>query len=70
MICFLERHLPLELVEIISRNLHALYIKDICEIINHKIVFIIADKKLSWLVCSTQNYYSVLEVERGDWRDT
>tara|TARA_R100000541_G_C1840582_1_gene75834 strand:- start:238 stop:453 length:216 start_codon:yes stop_codon:yes gene_type:complete len=69
MISFLENHLPIELVEIIARKLHALYIKDICEIINHKIVFIITDEKISWLVCETQNYYSVLEVNKGDWED-
>ena len=42
---------------------------DICEIINHKMVFIITDEKLSFLVCETQNYYSVLQVMEGDWKD-
>ena len=68
MISFLDSYLPPELVEIISKKLHASYIKDICDIINHKIVFILADQKLSWLVCETQNYYSVLEGE-GEWRE-
>ena len=66
MISFLDRLLPIELIEIISRKLHASYIKDICETINHKMVFIIADQKLSWIACETQNYYSALELE-GDW---
>ena len=68
MISFLDRLLPLELIEIIARKLHASYLKDICETINHKMVFIIADQKLSWIACETQNYYSALEVE-GDWND-
>ena len=42
---------------------------DICKIIDHKIVFILANEKLSFLVCEQQNYYSVLEVEDGDWKD-
>jgi hypothetical protein len=69
MISFLENHLPQELVEIIARQLHASYIKDICETINHKMVFILADQKLSFLVCESQNYYSALELE-GDWKES
>jgi hypothetical protein len=69
MISFLDSRLPLELVEIIARKLHASLIKDICEIINHKIVFILADQKLSFLVCESQNYYSALEIE-GDWKES
>jgi len=61
MISFLERHLPLELVEIIAKHLHNDYMNDICIIINHKIVFILADNKLSFLVCENQNYYSILD---------
>lgn len=68
MISFLDNLLPLELIEIIARKLHNDYLNDICKIINHKIVFIIADEKLSFLVCENQNYYSALEVE-GDWND-
>tara|TARA_R110002020_G_scaffold65412_2_gene172754 strand:+ start:124 stop:336 length:213 start_codon:yes stop_codon:yes gene_type:complete len=68
MISFLDNLLPPELCEIIARKLHASYIQEICDIINHKMVFIIADQKLSWIACETQNYYSALEVE-GGWND-
>lgn len=68
MISFLDNLLPPELVEIIAKQLHASYIQDICQIINHKIVFILADQKLSWLVCENQNYYSPLQCEEG-WRE-
>jgi len=66
MISFLDSYLPPELVFIIAKQLHASYIQDICKIINHKIVFILADQKLSWLVCENQNYYSVLEDDWGE----
>lgn len=69
MISFLDHYLPLELIEIIAWKLHNDYMNDICEIINHKMVFIITDEKLSFLVCETQNYYSVLQVMEGDWKD-
>jgi len=68
MISFLNNLLPLELIEIIARQLHNDYMNDICQIINYKMVFILADQKLSFLVCESQNYYSVLEVEEG-WND-
>lgn len=68
MISFLERILPIELVEIVARNLHKSYMQDICEIINYKIVFIIADNKMSWLACEYQNRYSVLEIEGDNWK--
>mgnify|MGYP003643602992 CR=1 FL=1 len=68
MISFLDNLLPPELVEIIAWNLHNDYMNDICKIINHKIVFILANEKLSFLVCEQQNYYSILEVEEG-WND-
>ena len=63
MISFLDNLLPLELIEIIARKLHESYMTDIVEIINHKIVFILTDEKLSFLVCESQNFYSALEVE-------
>ena len=69
MISFLDRLLPLELIEIIARKLHNDYMNDICQIINFKMVFILTDEKLSFLVCESQNYYSALEVE-GGWNDT
>jgi len=68
MISFLDNLLPPELVEIIACKLHNDYMNDICKIINHKIVFILANEKLSFLVCEQQNYYSALQVE-GDWND-
>lgn len=69
MISFLDNLLPPELVEIIARKLHNDYMNDICQIINYKMVFILTDEKLSFLVCESQNYYSALEVEEG-WNDT
>tara|TARA_R110001606_G_scaffold31195_1_gene95454 strand:- start:39 stop:251 length:213 start_codon:yes stop_codon:yes gene_type:complete len=68
MISFLDNLLPLELIEIIARQLHNDYMNDIVKIINHKMVFILTNEKLSFLVCESQNYYSVLEVEEG-WNE-
>jgi len=62
MISFLDNLLPLELIEIIAKKLHESYMNDIVKIINHKIVFILTDEKLSFLVCESQNFYSALEV--------
>jgi hypothetical protein len=70
MISFLDNLLPIDLVEIIARKLHNIYMTDICKIINFKIVFILADKKLNFLVCENQNYYSILEVEEDNWNDS
>tara|TARA_R110000822_G_scaffold104407_7_gene231360 strand:+ start:382 stop:642 length:261 start_codon:yes stop_codon:yes gene_type:complete len=39
MIYLLDRFLPMELTDKIYRELHKSLMRDICEIINHKIVF-------------------------------
>tara|TARA_R110000822_G_scaffold37678_5_gene105335 strand:- start:1777 stop:1983 length:207 start_codon:yes stop_codon:yes gene_type:complete len=67
MISFLEHILPLELVEIVALHLHRQYMKDVIEIINYKIVFIMTSERMSFLVCERQNYYKAIEIENGNW---
>jgi len=67
MISFLDNLLPLELIEIIAKKLHESYMTDIVQIINFKVVFILTDEKLSFLVCESQNFYSALEVDGDEW---
>ena len=61
MISFLEHILPLELVEIVALHLHRQYMRDIIEIINYKIVFILTTERMSFLICEGQNYYKALD---------
>ena len=56
----LDRHLPVELSDMIYKLLHQSVMRDICEIIKHKIVFVIAGNKMSFLICEHQNYYYLL----------
>ena len=58
----LDERLPIELTDKIYREIHRAYQREINIIIMHKIVFILVEKKLSFLVCETQNFYSALEV--------
>ena len=58
----LDERLPMELSDMIYHILHRSLMRDICVIINHKIVFVLVGEKLSFLICEYQNYYTVLDV--------
>lgn len=63
---YLDNHLPIEITDIVYKHLHRSVMREVCEILTHKIVFILVDGRLSFLVCEGQkweNYYSVLEYE-------
>lgn len=59
---FLDDRLPMELTDVIYRKFHKSVMRDICIIINYKIVFVYCDAHLSFLVCENQNYYCALDV--------
>lgn len=59
---FLDERLPMELSDKIYRMLHRSIMRDICIIINYKIVFVIVGERMSFLVCEGQSYYCVLDV--------
>lgn len=65
---YLDRHLPMELSDLIYKKLHNSIMFDICEVINHKIVYtsLLDDNfqpyKISFLVCEKQSYYKDLDV--------
>lgn len=58
----LNDRLPMELGDIIYNMLHKSLMRDICTIINHKIVFVLVKERMSFLICETQNYYTALDV--------
>ena len=58
----LDERLPMELSDKIYHILHRSTMKDICIIINFKIVFVLVGKRMSFLICEHQNYFSVLDV--------
>lgn len=71
----LDRYLPIELTDKIYKQVHQSCMRDICEIINYKIVFTLYwmnendnfnyDKaKMSFLVCENQNYYMCLDTDQ------
>jgi len=66
----LDKFLPMELSDKIYKELHQSIMRDICEIINFKTVFIMAydtedgKSKMSWISCENQrNYYKLLNDE-------
>ena len=59
---FLDERLPMELTDMIYREFHRSVMGEISIIINHKIVFILVEERMSFLVCENQNYYSALDV--------
>ena len=59
---FLDERLPMELTDLIYREFHRSVMGEISIIINHKIVFILVEDRMSFLVCENQNYYSALDV--------
>ena len=58
----LDDRLPIELADLIYRDIHKSIMRDICIIIKHKIVFVLVKERMSFLVCEHQNYYSALDV--------
>ena len=63
MLHLLDQKLPTELSDMIYKMLHESIMRDICKIIKHKIVFVIVDEKMSFLICEHQNYYYLLDNE-------
>ena len=60
MLHLLDRHLPTELSDMIYRMVHESIMRDVCEIVRHKIVFVMVGDKMSFLICEHQNYYYLL----------
>ena len=58
----LDSRLPMELSDKIYRMFHESVMRDICIIINFKIVFVLVGTRLSFLICEGMNYYSLLDV--------
>lgn len=56
----LRERLPLELVEIIAKMVHRMYLRDVHEELIHHVIWILADGQRSFWVCKCTNYYSVL----------
>jgi len=65
----LDKFLPIELTDKIYKELHQSIMRDICEIINFKMVFIMVydsedgESKMSWILSENQNYYKLLNDE-------
>lgn len=59
---FLDDRLPIEITDMVYRAFHRSVMDDICIIIKYKIVFVLVDDRLSFLVCEYQNYYSALSL--------
>ena len=60
---YLDKHLPVEITDIIYKMFHKSCMRDICNTIQYKVVFILTENeinKLSFLVCENQNYYYLL----------
>ena len=61
-ISIIDEMLPIELTDKIYYMLHRSIMIDISIIIKHKIVFVLVGERMSFLVCESQNFYSVLDV--------
>ena len=59
---FLDERLPMELTDMVYREFHRSVMGEISIIIKYKIVFILVEERISFLVCEHQNYYSALDV--------
>ena len=63
---YLDRHLPMELSDMIYKKLHNSLMSDICNTINNKIVWtcLLDDNfepfRISFLICESSNYYEML----------
>lgn len=62
-IAILDKHLPIEITDLIYKKFHRLCMQDIIKIIRYKIVFILWNGKLSFLICEHQNYYNALDID-------
>tara|TARA_R110001592_G_scaffold286067_2_gene554634 strand:+ start:528 stop:740 length:213 start_codon:yes stop_codon:yes gene_type:complete len=63
-VALLDRHLPTELTDKIYKMFHQSCMREVCNIIKYKMVFILENtKKMSFLICEKQNYYYVLNDE-------
>jgi hypothetical protein len=61
----LDNFLPIELVDEIYKLVQKDLMRQICEKINHKIVFTVYDEEsLSFLICENQNYYIALDTDQ------
>ncbi len=58
----LDEMLPIELTDKIYYMLHRSIMRDISIILKHKIIFVLIGDRISFLVCESQNYYTVLDV--------
>jgi len=58
----LDEMLPIELTDKIYYMLHRSIMRDISIILKHKIIFVLVGDRISFLVCESQNYYTVLDV--------
>jgi len=64
---YLDKHLPVEITDIIYKMFHRSCMRDICNTIQYKVVFILTENektneknKISFLVCEGSNYYYLL----------
>ena len=63
---YLDRHLPIELSDMVYKKLHQSLMADISNTINHKIVWtcLLDDNfepyRISFLICEGSNYYQML----------
>lgn len=60
MIAFLDAHLPVEITDMIYREFHRQCMSEIAVILQHKVVFVLVDNQISFLICEGQNYYECL----------
>ena len=63
MLHLLDRHLPTELSDMIYRMVHESIMREVCQIIKHKIVFVFVGNRMSFLICEGQNFYYLLDNE-------
>lgn len=65
MITLLDRRLPPELSDIIYKHYHKMIMQQICEIIKYKIAWYLywegSERRVGFLICERQNYYSALD---------
>ena len=60
MINILDEYFPLEIANLIYKKFHESCMREISIILSHKIVFVLAGEKISFLICENQNYFSPL----------
>lgn len=60
MIDILDEYLPNEITDIIYKKFHRCCMREITIILSHKIVFVLVEERISFLICENQNYFSPL----------